>query len=145
MSRLRSWTPAFVAALALYGLPYALLGTLTGGGLWWLPLVADVLLLAAVAIFLWSPLVVLAAAVVSAIFAGLVFVAASAASTCGTSTTATVVEIAGGALLALALGSWGVRRGPRVLWTIPVGWVVYGVWIVVWAHLIPHGAGGCFE
>ena len=108
-------------------------------------LAADLLVLVAVAVFLWSPLVVLAAAVVSGILAGIFWLIVAASDTCGDSTAATVVEFAGGALLALAVGTWGVRRGPRALWAIPVGWVAAAVWIAVWAHLIPGGAGGCFE
>lgn len=144
MSRLREWPPAVAAAAALYVFPYALGAALSGGGAWYVLLAADVLALAAVAVFLWSPLVVLAAAVVSGVFAAIFWVGAASADTCGNSTTAEIVELAGGAVLALAVGAWGVRRGPRALWAIPVGWMVAGVWFVVWAHVIPGGAGGCF-
>ena len=101
-------------------------------------------MLAAVAALLWSPLVVLVAAVVSAVFAAITLVGASFFDTCGSSRAATIVEVAGG-VLALAIGTWGVRRGPRVLWAIPVGWLVYGVWVVLSSHVIPGGSGGCFE
>ena len=144
MSGLRSWGLAVATAVALFGFPYALASAFGGGGAWWALLAADVLVLAAVAIFLWSPLVVLVAAVVSAVFAAIAWLSVASADACGGSTTATVVELAGGAVLAVAVGAWGVRRGPRVLWAIPVGWVVYGVWIGVWAHLIPGGTGACF-
>lgn len=145
MSRLREWPPAAATALALFGFPYALEVSIGAGGAWYVLLTADVLVLAAVAVFLWSPLVVLAAAIVSAIFSAIALLGSAAANTCGDSTTATAVEVAGGALLALAIGTWGVRRGPRVLWSIPAGWIVYAVWVAVWAHLIPGGAGACFE
>jgi hypothetical protein len=145
VSRLRQWAPAVVTALALYGFPYALELAIGGGGAWWVLLAADVVVLAAVAIFLWSPLVVLAAAVVSAAFFAIALLGASAADTCGTSRAAEAVEFAGGALLALAIGTWGVRRGPRVLWAIPLGWVAFAVWVVIWAYVIPGGTGGCFE
>jgi hypothetical protein len=144
MSRLTRWAPAVVTAVALYGFPWALAFAFGGGGWWWVLLAADVLVLAAVAIFLWSPLVVLAAAIVSDVFWAIAVLGASSFDTCGTATTASVVEIGGGTLLALSIGTWGVRRGPRVLWAVPVGWIAYAVWIVIWAHVIPGGTGGCF-
>jgi hypothetical protein len=145
VSRLREWAPAVVTAAALYGFPWALLAVLDVGGLWFLALAADLLVLAAVAIFLWSPLVVLVAAVVSAVFGAIYLLAVAAADTCGDSTAATVVELTGAVAIMLTVGTWGVRRGPRALWAIPAGWALAAVWVGIWAHLIPGGSGGCFE
>jgi hypothetical protein len=145
VSRLREWAPAVVTTAALYGFPYALAVAVGGGGAWWLVLVADVLVLGAVAVLLWSPLVVLVAAVVSAVFGAIYLIGVASADTCGDSTTASVVELVGAAAIMLAVGTWGVRRGPRALWALPVGWVLAGLWVAVWAHVIPDGAGGCFE
>src|SRR3954454_15207005 len=70
-STVLQWSAAAVTAGALYGFPYALLAGIAGGGAWYGLLVLDLLVLAAIAILLWSPLVVLTAAVVSAIFGGI--------------------------------------------------------------------------
>lgn len=145
MSRLRDWAPAFVTALALYGFPYALAAAIGGGGGWYVLLAADVLVLAAVAVFLWSPLVVLAATVVSAIFGGIFWLIVAVGNTCGDSLAGTIVEFAGGIPIAIAVGTWGIRRGPRALWAVPVGWALAAIWIVLWAHVIPGASGGCFE
>src|SRR4051794_5058926 len=136
-----TWSAAVVTSAALYGFPYALVAGIGGGGAWYLLLAFDLLVLAAVAVFLLSPLVVLAATVVSGIFGAIFWFIVAAADTCGDSGTATTVEFAGGMTIALAVGAWGVRRGPRALWAIPVGWVLAGLWIAIWAHVIPGGAG----
>lgn len=145
MSRLRDWTPAVAAAAALYVFPYALAVAFGGGGAWWVLLAADVLALAAVAIFLWSPLVVLVAAVVSAVFYAIYLLGDGSANTCGDSRAASVVELVGTGAIVLIVGSWGVRRGPRALWAIPAGWVLAALWVALWAHVIPGGSGPCFE
>lgn len=133
-----------MTATALFGFPYALATTFGRGGPWFVLLAADLLVLGVVAVFLWSPVVVLTAAVVSGIFFALAAIAASAAGTCGTSTASDAVELAGGAVLGITITTLGVRRGPRVLWALPAGWIAYTAWIIVVAHLVPGGAGGCF-
>src|SRR3954452_5510256 len=104
------WSAAVVTSAALYGFPYALVAGIDGGGAWYLLLALDLLVLATVAVLLWSPLVVLVAAVVSAIFGAIFWFIVAAADTCGHSSAATIVEFAGGMTIALAVGAWGVRR-----------------------------------
>jgi hypothetical protein len=92
---LRRAAAALAAAAAFYALP-ATLGFAFGGRGWWYALpAANVLGLAAVAIWRWSPLSVLG--------------------------------------------------GRAFLWRFPLAWLAAGIWIGVWAHIIPGGVGGCFE
>ena len=97
------------------------------------------------AVRLWSPLVVLAAALLGAVGAVAFVAVTTFGETCGTSSLAQGVETAGGLALAVPLGAWGVRRGAHALWTLPAGWLVAAAWYVAWAHVIPGGTGGCLE
>jgi hypothetical protein len=146
-SDLVAWGAAALTAAALYALPYALLASLgSGAAARRLALLAACLaVLAVAAARLWSPLLVLAAAVLSGIAAVVFWFVVAAADTCGNSVAATAVELPGAATIALALGAWGVRGGRRVFWALPLGWILAGLWIAVVAHAIPGGTGGCFE
>jgi hypothetical protein len=145
-SRIFSWGAAAGTAVALYGFPFALVATRVPHGRWAVGLlVLDLLVLVAVAIWLWSPLVVLGALVVTSIGAVVFWVGAVLSETCGHSSVAAVVEPVGALLLALPLATWGVRRGAHMLWAIPAGYLAAGLWIVVCAQVIPGAAGSCVD
>jgi hypothetical protein len=140
-----SWGAAAVTAAALYALPYAVVAVLASGRWWYAALAVDLLVLLLAAVRLWSPLAVLVAALLGTAAALVAWFAIAAAETCGDSRAAGVVEWLGAALLALPLGAWGVRRGARVLWAVPLGWALAALWIALTAHLVPGGSGPCFE
>jgi hypothetical protein len=51
-------------------------------------------------------------------------------------------------LAAVAIWRWSplsVLGGRAFLWRFPLAWLAAGIWIGVWAHIIPGGVGGCFE
>jgi hypothetical protein len=62
---------------------------------------------------------------------------------CGDSRLAGGFELAGAIAILVTLGTWGVHR--RRIWPLPVAIVAAAIWVVVIAHVIPGGAGGCFE
>lgn len=93
----------------------------------------------------WSPLVVLAACVASAAGTLLFSFVTALARTCGDGTAANVVEWTGAVALLLGIGAWGVRRGAAALWALPAAWLLAAGWTAVWAHLVPGGAGYCFD
>jgi hypothetical protein len=62
---------------------------------------------------------------------------------CGDSRLAADIELAGVIAILLALGTRAVRR--RRIWLLPLAIVGAALWAVVVAHVIPGGAGGCFE
>jgi len=133
-------------AAALLALPYVLLQVLAGAGASWLA--ALVVALAVLVHHAWrrsSPLVVLGAAVEVALAEVLVFVALVIGETCGSGTASAVVRWAGAAPLALGIGAWGVRGGPRLLWAPALGVVAAGAWILLVAHVVPGGAGACVD
>ena len=102
-----------------------------------------VLLYAAVRI--WSPLVVLALVLVAAFSVGLWWFVVAVGDTCGDSHAAAIVEWSGTAVLALGVAAWQLPRGRAIFWALPAGAVLAGIWFVVWAHVIPGGAAGCFH
>jgi hypothetical protein len=135
-----------IAALAFFGLPYALLLALDDAAVWsFVPVAVDVAALVVIAWKRWSPSIVLAAAVLSCLCAVVYFFAVAAAETCGDSTLAGAVEWIGAVVIALAVGAWGVRGGMRFVWRFPLAWLVAAVWVGTWAHVVPGGSGGCFN
>jgi hypothetical protein len=62
---------------------------------------------------------------------------------CGDSRLAGDLELVGTIAIPLALGSWAVRR--HRVWPLPVAIVAAALWAVVVAHVIPGGAGACFD
>lgn len=144
-SRVVTWGAAAITAAALYALPALALAVAIGGGWAIAALAACLAVLVFAAVRLWSPLVVLAAAITGAVGAVGFVAVTSLGEACGTSTLAHSVEIAGGIALAIPIGAWGVRRRAHVLWALPAGWLVAAGWYVAWAHVIPGGTGGCFE
>jgi hypothetical protein len=147
LAPLFQWGAAAATAAALYALPWAILAALdtTLGGEWVTPLIVDLAALIVIAVRRWSPLVVLAVALLSIGAAIVAWFVIAAGETCGDSRAATVVEWVGAVPLALALGSWGALRGRRALAAIPAGWLLAGVWVLVIAHVVHGGAGPCFE
>jgi hypothetical protein len=141
------WGAAAATAAALYALPWTILATLdsTLSAAWVAPLVVDLGALLVVAVRRWSPLAVLAASLLSIGGAIVAWFLVAAGETCGDSRTATVVGWVGAVPLALAVGTWGALRGRRALAAIPAGWLVAAAWVLVIAHLVPGGSGGCFE
>ena len=140
-----AWGAAAVTAAALYALPPLALAAVVGGAGRIVALAACLAVLVFAAVRLWSPLVVLGAALIGAVGAVAFAAATALGETCGTSGLAQGVEVAGGLALAVPLGAWGVRRGAQVLWALPAGWLAAAAWYVAWAHVIPGGTGGCFE
>jgi hypothetical protein len=69
----------------------------------------------------------------------------TAPDTCGTGLAAHLVEWIGAAVIYLSAGAWALQRPLRGMLTLPVAAVVAGGWIAVTAHLIPGGAGACFN
>lgn len=137
---------AAVAATTFLALPYATLAALDGARGWYdLPIAADLVALAAVAVRLWAPLTVLAAAVLSLACAVLFFFAVAASDTCGHSTAASAVEWTGAIAIAIPIATWAVLGGVRFVWRFPLAWLAAALWTIAWAHVIPHAAGGCFE
>jgi hypothetical protein len=142
----RSAAADVAAALAFFGLPYALLWAIDGAAAWsFVPVAVDVAALIVIAWRRWSPSIVLAAAVLSCVCAVVYFFAVAAAGTCGDSTLAGAVDWIGAVAIALAVGAWGVRGGIRFVWRFPLAWLVAAMWVGAWAHVIPGGSGACFN
>jgi hypothetical protein len=133
-------------AAALFALPFATLGALQDGRAGWF---AGIVAAAAVLIVhAWrtsSPLVVLGALIA----VGLAWIAFYAVillgNTCGGGSPARWVEWPGALVIAFVLGALGVRGGLRILWVTPLALIAAAGWILLAAHLVPGGAGGCFE
>jgi hypothetical protein len=138
------WGVAVVVAAALFALPVLALNALEVGTAGWFVAVAtDLLILVLYAARKSSPLVVLAAVAVVGAGEAVFFVMVIAGNTCGGSTTAGLVEWIGAAVIALALGAWGVLHGLHVFWAAPLALVCAGGWIVLTANLVPGGVGLC--
>jgi MYXO-CTERM domain-containing protein len=90
-----------------------------------------------------SPLGLLLTVVLIGLVEFLADFGAAMAETCGGSGGATAVEQSGAGLLLLALGGFGAHR--RRVIPIVGAIVVAALWVAVVAHLVPGGAGGCFE
>ena len=112
---LLQWSAAVVTAAALYALP---VGLVAGSRL----LVADLAVLVAAAVWLWSPLAVLAAAVLSGAGALVFFLSV------GDSPPGAAAWV-GALVLMLPAGAWGVRRGAAALAVLPCGWLVATAWV----------------
>jgi len=97
------------------------------------------------AVRLWSPLVVLALVVVAAFSVGVWWFIVVVGDTCGGSHAAAIVEWSGTSVVAVGFAAWQLPRGRAIFWAVPVGAVLAAVWFVVWAHVIPGGAAGCFH
>src|SRR3954453_1820741 len=137
---------AAVTAVAILALPWAVVFGLVGGEPWGVvPFLVDVAALAVVAWRLWSPLVVLTVCVLSLASAVVFWMITVAGGTCGGRDLAGVLEWAGGLALGLPIAIWGVRRGRWAFVAVPAAWVAAACWFVLVAHLVPGGAGGCFE
>jgi hypothetical protein len=126
-------------------MPSAVIAPLTGstGWGWWVLLAAATTVLVLYGRQTGAPLRVLAIVVVLGFTEFVVAVGSAIGDRCGDSRLATGLETAGTIAIVLALGSWAVRRGQ--IWWLPLGVVVAGLWIVAIAHVIPGGAGDCFE
>jgi hypothetical protein len=84
--------------------------------------------------------------VVSVLIAGALFVAiVTAGDTCGDSATAGTIEAIGAIVILIGLGAVCLRRRGRLLALVPGAVPVTAVWLVVVAHLVPGGSGGCFQ
>jgi hypothetical protein len=137
---------AAAAATALLGLPYAALYALTGANGWsYGPIAADVVALLAVAVWLWAPLTVLGAALLALACALVYTFGVSIARTCGHSSLAGGVEWTGAASIAIAIATWGVLGGVKFVWRFPLAWMTAAIWVITWSHVLPGGAGYCFE
>jgi hypothetical protein len=125
--------------------PWALLAALAP--VWWAVLLvpAVLLVLVAVATRLWSPVVVLGAAILSLVGAAAFFLVTVVGEACGGSGLADAISWAGAVPLAVAIGAWGIRRGFLAYAAIPAGWIAAAVWFVVVAHVVHGGARGCLE
>ncbi|MES1247402.1 MAG: hypothetical protein ABUS54_06995 [Actinomycetota bacterium] len=140
------WSAAAVTAAALYALPFTLVGMVTSDEPRWIAaFLANVLLLVATAVWRWSPLVVLAAVILSGVGAVVFLLVTSASDVCGGSHLAGTIEWAGGCALALPVGTWSVRRGAWALAAIPAGWVAGALWFAAVAHAVHGGSGGCLD
>jgi hypothetical protein len=133
-------------AAALFALPFATLGALQDGRIGWLAGIGAAA--AVLVVHAWrtsSPLVVLGAVIA----VGLGWVAFYAVillgNTCGGGSASRWVEWPGALVIAFALGALGVRGGLRILWVTPLALVAAAAWILLAAHVVPGGAGGCFE
>jgi hypothetical protein len=87
----------------------------------------------------------LALVAVAGVSVGLWWFIVVAGETCGDSSAATIAEWSGTTVLAVGLAAWQLPRGRAIFWALPAGAVLAGIWFVVTAHVIPGGAGGCFE
>lgn len=134
-----------IVPAALYALPVLVEYEVLGPSWVLAPLALCILVLIYAAVRIWSPLVVLALVVVAGVSVGLWWFIVAAGDTCGDSRTATIVEWAGALVLAVGLAAWQLPRGRAVFWALPAGAVLAGIWFVATAHVIPGGAGGCFE
>ncbi len=133
-------------AAALFALPFATLGALQDGRFGWIAgVVAAAAVLIVHALRRSSPLVLLGAVVAVGVawvgFYALVLLG----NTCGGGSAARWVEWPGALVIALALGSLGVRGGLRILWVTPLALIAAAGWILLAAHLVPGGAGACFD
>ena len=139
-----AWGAAAVTAAALYSVvPVAYF---TFGNAAWAPLLGvDLAVLAAYAIRVASPLVVLGLIVVTAALALVVDFAAAFAESCGESHTGGIVKAVGVYSILVILGGTGLARRGRLVLLVPGAVVVCGVWVAVISHLVPGWSGGCFE
>jgi MYXO-CTERM domain-containing protein len=69
--------------------------------------------------------------------------ATAAAQTCGTSGTATGLEWSGAAVLLVGIGGFGAHR--RRVMPLLAAVVAAGAWVALVAHVVPGGAGECFN
>jgi hypothetical protein len=134
---------AALVAATLYLTPALLVGVLAGIG-WTIAAFAACL----VALMLYSfrfgsALGVLVTLVMVASIELVVRFATFAADTCGSSRLATGLEWSGSAVILVVLGGFGAYRR-RVLPVLGAV-IVAGVWVAIVAHVVPGGAGGCFE
>jgi hypothetical protein len=90
-----------------------------------------------------SPLGVLLTLVLIAAVELVVRFGTAAADTCGTSRAAGAVEWSGAAVILVGVGAWSAHR--RRVAPLLAAIVAAGVWYAIVAHLIPGGAGGCFD
>jgi hypothetical protein len=126
-------------------MPSAVVAPLTGGTGWgwWLLLAAATAVLVLYGRQTGAPLRVLAIVVLLGFTEFVAAVGSAIGNRCGDSRLASGLELAGTIAILLVLGAWAVRRGR--IWWLPLGIVAAAVWVVVIAHVIPGGAGGCFE
>jgi hypothetical protein len=64
---------------------------------------------------------------------------------CGAGPAANLVEWIGGGAIYLLVGAWALQRPLRGLWALPLAAIVAGGWMAGTAHLVPGGAGACFD
>src|SRR5207248_2156676 len=119
-------------------------GAVVGANAWaWLLLALVTTVLVLYAHRTGAPLRVLAIVVLLGVVEFVAELGSAIGERCGDSRLAADLELAGTIAILLALGSWAIRR--RRLWPLPVGIVVAALWTIAIAHVIPGGAGGCFE
>jgi len=133
-------------AAALFALPFATLGALQDGGSGWIAgIAAAAVVLVTHAWRTSSPLVVLGAVIAVGLAWVGFYAVVLVGNTCGGGSTARWVEWPGALLIAFALGAVGVRGGLRILWVTPLALIAAAAWILLAAHAVPGGAGGCFD
>jgi hypothetical protein len=148
-----AWGAAALAAAALFFVPWLIVATLNGDlhG-WWIAVFvgcAAALVLhvrlrpePASRAALW--LVLTEAAVLIGLAGVLVEIAAT--DSCGDGgTAASLVKWVGAAAIYLGVGAWALQRPLRGLWALPLATVAAGAWLVAVAHVLPGGAGACFN
>jgi hypothetical protein len=64
---------------------------------------------------------------------------------CGSSPAKDIVGGIGGGAIYLIGGAWALQRPRRGVWALPLAAIVAGGWIAAIAHLVPGGAGACFN
>jgi hypothetical protein len=146
------WSAAALAAAALFFLPWLIIAVLNGDlhG-WWIAVLAA----CAAALVLHVRLqpehasraalwLVLTQGAVVVGLAGVV-VEIAATDSCSGNLAAGLVKWIGAAVIYLGAGAWGLQRPLRGLWALPLAAVVAGGWLVGVAHIVPGGAGACFN
>lgn len=145
-SRAAKVVAAAAVATTFLALPYATLWAFDGANRWsYAPAGVVVIALIAVAVWLWTPLTVLAAGLLALACALLYFFGVAIAQTCGDSNIAGVVEWTGAALIAITIATWGVLGGAKFVWRFPLAWLAAAIWVITWSHVLPGGSGYCFE
>ena len=69
----------------------------------------------------------------------------AATNSCGSGMAKDLVGGIGGGTIYLIGGAWALQRPRRGVWALPVAAIVAGGWIAATAHLVPGGAGACFN
>lgn len=137
------WSAAALAAAALYLTPALLVSALSGVGWAFVPLLVCVGVLLRYSRVFGSQLGLLLTLILIGLVEFLVEIGTAVAKTCGNSGSAAGVEWSGAAILLFGIGAFGAHRR-RVL-PVVGALLVAGAWVVIVAHLVPGGAGECFN